>query len=58
MSDPKTKPFDLMDKDIEELRELAEWFEIRGDKLNGHFLRDVAHRYEIAAACVRLRGNE
>ena len=40
---------ELCRKDVEELRDIAEWFDKRGDSLNGDFLRAVATRYEVLA---------
>ena len=40
---------DVCMKDAEELRDIAAYFDIRGKKPNGDFLREVANRHEILA---------
>lgn len=38
---------EVVDADVKELRDIAQWFDRRGDKDNGDFLRAVAARHEI-----------
>lgn len=40
---------DVCMKDAEELRDIAAYFDSRGKKPNGDFLREVANRHEILA---------
>lgn len=38
---------DVVESDVAELREIAQWFDDRGKPMQSAFLRDVANRYEV-----------
>lgn len=42
-----------IEEDAKELRDIAEWFDNGGKKINGDFLRQIAHKMEVLYGAYR-----